>query len=146
MVNIWRRSSMAEAVQRREHFYATIEDKPGEAYRLLAQLSARRVNLLAFTAFPIQGGESQLDLFPEDSDQLLSAASEEGITLVGPRKAFLIQGEDRPGALIDHHRRLSEAGINVRAANGVASSSGEFGNVLWVKHEDYEKAAQALGV
>jgi hypothetical protein len=85
-------------------------------------------------------------LFPENAEQLLSAAAEEGVMLVGPKKAFLIQGEDRPGALVDHHMKLSKAGINVRAANGVASGSGEFGYVLWVKYEDYEKAAQALGV
>ncbi len=120
---------MAEAVQRIEYFYVTVEDKPGTAFQLLAQLKVRGVNLVAFTAFPIQGGQSQLDFFPENAEQLLSAAADEGITLVGPRKAFLIQGEDRPGALIDHHKRLSEAGINVRAVNGVASGSGEFGYV-----------------
>jgi len=35
--------------------------------------------------------------------------------------------------------------INVVASNGVNDGSGRFGFILWVKPEDYEKAAVALG-
>jgi len=137
---------MAEIIRRVDYFYATVEDKPGEGYRLLERLKERGVNLLAFTAFPAGEGQTQLDFFPESAEQMLEAAAEEGITLIGPKKAFLIQGEDKPGALVEHHLKLSNAGVNVHAANGVSSISGAFGYVMWVKPEDYEKAAQALGV
>lgn len=137
---------MAETVRRVQYFYATVEDQPGEASRLLKNLSERDINLFAFTAFPIGPGTSQLDFFPENPEQLLKAALDVGITLVGPKNAFLIQGEDRIGALHEHHLTLSNAGINVHAANGVVDGSGRFGYVLWVKPEDYEKAAQAFGI
>lgn len=136
---------MAETVRRIEYFYATVEDKPGEGRRLLEHLSEKGVNLLAFTAFPVGGGQSQLDFFPENAGLLQKAATDAGMSLVGPKRAFLIQGEDRIGALHEHHLRLSNAGINVYAANGVIDGSGRFGYILWVKPEDYEKTAQALG-
>ena len=137
---------MAETVRKVEYFYATVSDKPGEGQRLLEHLSEKGVNLVAFTAFPIGGDQAQLDFFPENPEQLQKAAADAGITIVGPKKAFLIQGEDRVGALHEHHLKLSNAGINVHAANGVCDGSGRFGYVLWVKPENYEAAARALGV
>ena len=56
---------MEDTVRRIEYFYATVGDKPGEARRLLEHLSERGVNLVAFTAFPVGGGQSQLDFLPE---------------------------------------------------------------------------------
>jgi len=137
---------MTETVRKVEYFYATVSDKPGEGRRLLEHLSEKGVNLVAFTAFPIGGDQAQLDFFPENPEQLQKAAADAGITIVGPKKAFLIQGEDRVGALHEHHLKLSNAGINVHAANGVCDGSGRFGYVLWVKPENYEAAARALGV
>ncbi|MGB7062116.1 MAG: hypothetical protein WBF13_07160 [Candidatus Zixiibacteriota bacterium] len=137
---------MAEAVRKIEYFYATVENKPGEGSRLLQHFSEKGVNLLAFTAFPLGQGRSQLDFLPESTEKLQEAATDAGVYLVGPKKAFLIQGDDRVGALVEHHLRLSSAGINVYAANGVSGGSGKFGYVLWVKPEDFEKAARALGV
>lgn len=137
---------MAEMVKRIQYFYATIEDKPGTASELLKNLSNRGVNMMAITAFPLGNGSSQVDFFPEKPDELIKAALDAGITLVGPKNAFLIQGDDRVGALHEHHLKLSDEGINVHAANGVVDGEGRFGYVLWVKPEDYERAAGALGI
>ncbi len=137
---------MAETVRKVEYFYATVSDMPGEGRRLLEHLSEKGVNLVAFTAFPIGGDQAQLDFFPENPEQLQKAAADAGITIIGPKKAFLIQGEDRVGSLHEHHLKLSNAGINVHAANGVCDGSGRFGYVLWVKPEKYEAAARALGI
>lgn len=137
---------MADTIRKVEYFCATVEDKPGEASRLLRHFSKKGVNLVALTAFPLGDGRSQLDFFPESAEKIQKAAADAGLTLVGPKKAFLIQGEDRPGALVEHHQRLSNAGINVHASNGVSDGSGRFGYVLWVKPEDFEEAARTLGV
>lgn len=102
--------------------------------------------MVAFTAFPVGAGKSQLDFFPEDAEQLLQAANAAGVDLTGPKRAFLIQGEDNAGALLKYHLKLSEAGVNVHAANGTSGGEGRFGYVLWVKPEDYELAARVLGV
>ena len=86
------------------------------------------------------------DFIPENVDILKAAASDAGIPLIGPKKAFLIYGADRAGVLIEYHLRLADAGINIYASNGTTDGYGGFGFVLWVKSEDYEKAAQVLGV
>ena len=40
-------------------------------------------------------GQSQLDFVPESISQLKKAAADANVALVGPKKAFLIQGDDR---------------------------------------------------
>ena len=87
-----------------------------------------------------------MDFIPDDPEKLNAAAAEAGVSLVGPKQAFLVQGEDDVGAIVDLHQRLSSAGINVHAASGVSAGSARFGYVFWVKPQDYERAAQALGV
>ena len=136
---------MEDTVRTIEYFYATVGDKPGEARRLLEHLSERGVNLVAFTAFPIGSGQSQIDFIPESVPQLQKAATDANVQLVGPKRAFLIQGDDRIGALHQYHLMLANAGINVRASNGVCGGTGTFGFVLWVSPEDYKRAAEALG-
>ena len=41
---------MAYRIRRVEYYYTTVEDQPGEAYKLLSRLASLGVNLLAFTA------------------------------------------------------------------------------------------------
>ncbi|HHI03229.1 MAG TPA: hypothetical protein ENL22_06895 [candidate division Zixibacteria bacterium] len=137
---------MAEAVQRVEYFYAVVLDEPGEALRLLEFCNAHGVSLINFTAFPLGESEVQICFFPEDAQKLKMASEESGIPLVGPRKAFLIRGEDRLGVLIEFHSRLAKAGINIYAANGTTDGHGGFGYILWVEPYQYEEAARVLGV
>ena len=136
---------MEDTVRRIDYFYATVHDRPGEARRLLEHLSERNVNLVAFTAFPVGSDQAQLDFIPESPAQLQKAASDAGVELIGPKSAFLIQGDDRVGALHQYHLKLANAGINVEASNGTCGGTGTFGFVLWVRPADYEQAAQALG-
>ena len=135
---------MISSVKEAEYYYTVVADQPGEARKLLEFLSAKVVNLLAMTVFPVGEGKSQVDLFPEDSAKLKEAAEEAQIALVGPKKAFLIQGTDKIGALYDYHLKLSNARINITASNGVVDGTGRFGFVLRVKPEDYEEAAKVL--
>ena len=137
---------MADKVQLVDYFYAKVANKPGEGYNLLEQFSKRGVNLMAFTAFPVGEGKAQMDLIPESAKQLHEVADNANIDLIGPKKAFLIQGEDKIGALNEHHLKLASAGVNIRAGNAVCDGSGKFGYVFWVEPEDFEKAAEALGI
>ncbi len=133
-------------VRRVEYFYATVDDKSGVAYGLLDLFRKNGVNLMAFTAFPSGLGQSQIDFFPESAKKLKAVLADVGISIVGPRNAFMVQGLNDIGALVEQHHKLSEAGINVHAANGVTDGSGRFGYVMWVAPDDYERAAQVLGV
>ena len=89
---------------------------------------------------------TQLVLFPESVEQLARAAERNGVVLTGPHGAFLIQGDDRMGALVELHRQLTDANVNVYASDGVSGGQGRYGYVLYVRPEEYEAAATVLGV
>jgi hypothetical protein len=135
---------MADEVRRVEYYYVTVRDMPGEGARVLSTLKDSGVNLLAYLGFPA-GGNAQLDLVPEDSGALRSVADRSGWQLTGPKRAFLIQGDDRVGAVADYARKLADASINITAAAAAGAGGGRYGMILWVKAQDYERAAQALG-
>ena len=103
------------------------------------------MNLLAFLGFPLGGGQSQIDLVPEDPASLSQAAEQAGITLSEPKRAFLIQGDDRVGAVADATAKLAEADINLTAVAATGAGAGRYGMILWVAPTDYERAASTLG-
>ncbi len=68
-------------------------------------------------------------------------AGNAGLALDGPHPALLVQGDDELGALAGVHERLYEANVNVYASSGVADGGGSYGYVVYVRPEDFEKAA-----
>ena len=136
---------MADTVRGVEYYYVTIPDAPGEGQRILSALKDSGVNLLAFLGFPLGGGQSQIDLVPEDPELLREATARAGLALSGARRAFLVQGDDRVGAVAETTAKLAEADINITAAAGTGAGAGRYGMILWVAPADYERAAEALG-
>lgn len=136
---------MSTEVRRVDYFYVTTTDRPGEAYKSLRALREAGVNLLAFNIIPMGPERTQFVLFPDDTSVLAKYAEKEGLSLIGPHHAFLATGKDRLGALADVHKTLADGGVDVYASNGVASE-GTFGYVLYVKADDFERAAQCLGI
>lgn len=137
---------MAYTVRRVDYFYLTVEDHPGEAYKLLSMLSTMGVNLLAFTAVPAGSMRTQLTIFPADTSTAMDAAKKAGIVIDGPQLAFLVQGDDELGALSAVHEKLFQAHVNVSASNGVTDGKGSFGYIIYVRPNEYEMAARALGL
>ncbi len=137
---------MADSVRRVEYYYVTLPDLPGEGERVFSMLREGNVNLLAVLGFPASGGRTQIDLVPEDPAALRDAAEESGLTLSDAKHAFLIQGDDRIGAVEGTLSKLATAGVNVTADAAVCDGSGHFGMIVWVGAADYERAAGALGV
>ena len=137
---------MASHIRRVEYFYTTVRDQPGEAYKLLHLLTELGINQLAFAAVPTGPLHTQLTIFPAQSAKLISEARRAKLDLDGPYPALLVQGDDELGALADIHRRLYEAGVNVYASSGVADGRGSYGYVIYVRPEDFERAAQSLDV
>ncbi len=136
---------MADTVRGVEYYYVTVPDAPGEGQRILSALKESGVNLLGFLGFPLGGGQSQIDLVPEDPQSLRAAVEQASVTLSESKRAFLIQGDDRVGAVADITAKLAAANVNVTAATATAAGSGRFGMILWVAAADYETAAEALG-
>lgn len=137
---------MAYAIRRVDYFNTTVRDQPGEAYRLLSQLAELGLSLVAFTAVPVGPTHTQLTLFPEDAGRMRSAGQRAGMSLDGPHSALLVQGDDRLGALAEIHESLYRANVNIYASSGVTDGRGTFGYLIYVRPEDFERAAGAMGI
>ena len=135
---------MAFTIRPVHYYYATVRDELGAASRVLAALSGRGVNLLAFTAVPSGPTLAQFALFPEDSAKLVSESRAAGLELDGPHRALLIQGDDELGALAGVHERLVDAGVDIYASTGVTDGRGAFGYVVYVREEQFEKAREVF--
>jgi hypothetical protein len=137
---------MASAIRRVDYFYAAVESQPGEGYQLLSVLASLGVNLLAFTTVPVGPTRTQLTLFPQDAPKLVDAARKAGLALDGPHPALLVQGDDELGVLAGIHQKLSQARVNVYASSAVTDGRGNFGYIIYVRPEEYQRAATALEV
>ena len=129
-----------------EYFYASVEDRPGQAAELLALLAEGGVDLLAFSVVPTGASHTQLQIFPASSGQLQSVAKRANLALAGPHYALLVQGDNELGALVELHRKLAADNINIYASTGVADNHDGFGYVLYVRPEDFKRAATAASV
>ncbi|RJO62949.1 MAG: hypothetical protein C4542_01310 [Dehalococcoidia bacterium] len=136
---------MAGVVKRIEYYYTVVPDRPGAGAKVLNALKAARVNLLAFTGFPSGSGRAQLDFVPSSPRAFEAAARKAGVRLVGPKTAFLIQGQDQVGAVADIASKLAQAHISVTAVDAVAAGQGRYGAILWVKPRKVGQAAKVLG-
>lgn len=137
---------MAFKIRKVCYFYTTIEDKPGEAYKVLTMLGDIGVNLLAFIAVPIGPRRTQLSLFPDDDCQMVDEAKKVGLKLDGPHRALLVQGDDKLGALAEVHEKLYKANVNVYASNGVTDGKGNYGYLMYMRPDDYDLAASTLEI
>lgn len=135
---------MSEMIRKVDYYYAAASNKPGEGARLLDALRRAGVSLLAVHGFP-SARKAQIDLVPIDSVAFLAAAKSAKIKLSKPKTTFLIQGDDRTGAMADVLARLAAAKINITAVTGISAGMGRYGAILWVKPKDVSKAATALG-
>ncbi len=135
---------MGDTIRRVDYYHIEVSDKPGEAFRILSGFKDAGVNLQAFCAFPIGSGKSQIDLVPENPTAFQQAAARQGLSLNGPKQAFLIQGEERIGAVADVFEKLKTEGINVVASQAVAVGSGRWGMIIWVKPINYNQVSKAL--
>ena len=137
---------MPDEIRRMDYYYVTVPDKPGEGKRVLAALREAGINLLGVSAFPHGARKSQLDLIPEDTAAFAKAAKSAGLKLSKKKSGFLIQGEDRPGAVADIASKLAQANINITSMQVFCAGAGRYGGMVWVKGPDLRKAAKTLGV
>jgi hypothetical protein len=135
---------MTDTIRQVDYFHIETTDKPGEGASILQHLKDAGVNLLVLHAFPA-GRRTQVDFVPTNAEAFKAAAKGAKWKVVGPKKAFVIEGEDRLGALADYFARLGDAKINVTAVDAVTAGAGRFGAILWVKPRDVRRAVKALG-
>jgi hypothetical protein len=135
---------MADIVRKVAYFAVEVPNRPGEGARMLGALAAGGVNLLAFSGFP-SGRKAQLDFVPEDVAVFRNAAKAAKIKTRPQKFGFLVQGDDRKGAVADLLKTLAEKKINVTAIDAVSAGADRYAAILWVQTRDVAKAARALG-
>ncbi|MBI4204370.1 MAG: hypothetical protein HY527_05030 [Betaproteobacteria bacterium] len=133
-----------DTIRKVDYFSMQTAHKVGEGARLLGGLRDAGVDLLAFTGFP-NGRRAQVDFIPADTAQFRTAARKLKLKVGARKTVFLVQGDDRPGAIAEICEKLAVAGINMIAMDAVASGDGRYGAMFWVKPRDVNKAAKVLG-
>jgi hypothetical protein len=101
--------------------------------------------MMAFSGFPQGKKKSQVVFVPEDAKAFKKLAKKMDIRISKTKTGFLLQGDDKTGALTRIFKALAKRKINVTAIDAVSSGGGRYGAVLWVKQKHVDKAAKALG-
>ena len=139
-------TTMPSEIRPIDYYYATVPDKSGTATRIFSTLQQAGINLLGVSAFPHGARRSQVDLIPEDSAAFVQAAKSAGLILSRRKRGFLLQGDDRPGAIAEITQKLAQANINITSVQAFCAGSGRYGGMLWVKQTNFRKAAKVLGI
>ena len=137
---------MSYKIRKLNYYYAITQDKPGEAHKILSILADVGVNQLAFNAMQMGPERSQITFFPEDESLLVRVAKKAGLSLDGPYNAILVQGTDKMGALVEIHEKLYSANINIASSTAIADGSGSYGYLIYVRPDEYDRAAEALSI
>jgi ACT domain-containing protein len=126
------------------YFSMQVPNRPGVGLEMLRSIAKGRQNLLAFTGFPNRG-KAQVDFVPANPVEFARGAKKHGVKLGKRKTAFLVQGEDRVGALVRVLDKLGKAKINMVAMDAVTAGSGRFGAIFWVRPKDVGRASRLLG-
>jgi hypothetical protein len=125
------------------YFSMQVPNRPGVGAEMLKAIAKGRQNLLAFTGFP-SGAGAQVDFVPAKPGEFARDAKKHGVRLSKRKTAFLVQGEDRVGALVGILGALAKAKINMVAMEAVTAGSGRFGAIFWVKPKDVARTSRLL--
>jgi len=135
---------MAARIRKVDYFSTKVPNRAGAGAKLLEAMRAAGVNLLAFTGFPEHGG-AQVDFVPENSAAFRRAAKHAGVKVSGRKTGFLVQGDDRVGALNGILGKLAQARIGLVALDAVSAGKGRYGAIFWVRKKDVARAARLIG-
>jgi hypothetical protein len=132
-------------IRKADYFSMEVANKPGEGAMCLKALKDAGVNLLAFTGFP-SGRKAQIDFITDDAAGLKAVGKKNKWKLSARKTVFLVQGDDRPGAVHEVVARLADKKIGITALDAVTAGGGRYGAIFWVKPKDLAKATKALGL
>jgi hypothetical protein len=134
---------MVTTVKKVAYFAMDVTNRAGQGAKILGGLAGRGVNLLAFSGFP-NGKKAQLDFIPESADAFKKAIKAAKMTTRPQKFGFLIQGDDRKGAVAKLLKTLAEKKINITAIDAVSAGAARYAAILFVAQKDVTRAARAL--
>ncbi len=119
-----------------------VEDEVGVLNRALCELRSAGVSMVAVASLRRHG--TALLAVPEDIEAVRKLASRHGVSLQ-MRPVFLIEGEDRVGALCEITAQIAQAGISIEDVAAL-SAGGNYAALLTFADADLEAASEALGL
>jgi hypothetical protein len=131
-------------VKKVDYYNISVRGNIAEASNMLNTIAKAGVDFLAYKATPLDQRQTQFTLFPIDGSILTEGAKKAGLELDGPYSAIIITGDEKPGALSEIYKKLSQAGIQVDESSGIAHINGGYGVILYLPKEECEKAMEAL--
>jgi hypothetical protein len=137
---------MALDIMKIDYYNITIDGQITSASKLLSTIVGAGVDFHAFKAVPAKPDQTQFTFFAKDSSKMADGAKRSGLKLNGPYAALLIKGDEKSGALADIYKNLSQAGIQVEEACGIADINAGYGVLLYLSEEDCDKALTALKI
>lgn len=135
---------MADKIVKTVSIGTEVDDRPGVLAEVTSAIADAGINLLAAAGYSIGGGRARLEAVAEDPAKLKDLATGMGMSVTETR-VFLVQGDDRVGALVETANALARAGANIVACFATAAE-GKYAACVAVRPEDFDRAAQALGV
>jgi len=134
---------MANTLRKIGYFSVGTPHTAGQGLRILAALRDAGVNLLAYSGFP-NGGKAQLVFVPANPARFRAVARKIKLKISPKKIAFLVQGDDKVGALTAILSKLAKARVNITALTAVVAGGGRFGAIFWVKPKNVAKTAKLL--
>ena len=129
--------------KRVSYISANLDDKPGSALRLIADLKASNIALVGLWGYGMPDGKAKIFAVAKSPDKLRTKWTGEGI-MAEEGTGFMITGADRTGVLVKNLEALAAAGINIKMMDALATG-GRFASMLWVDPTQVENTAKALG-
>jgi hypothetical protein len=136
---------MTQKHRKVEYYNIAVQGHITGGSKLLTTIADAGVDFLAYKAIPLEQNRTQFTLFPREGSKMNAMAMKAGLKLDGPYSAVIITGDEKPGALAEIYRKLSQAVIQVEESSGIAHINGGYGVILYLKQEDCDKAMAALG-
>jgi hypothetical protein len=135
---------MADKITKAVSIGAEVDDQPGVLAEMTSMVASAGINLIATAGYTIGGGRARVEGVAEDPEKLRNLAAMHNV-VVTETPVFLVEGEDRVGALVGLTSKLSGAGINIMACFA-AATGGRYAACIAVRPADFERAAKVLGV